>query len=98
ISPQTCRHARKPAGPVAQFAFPELTITARTEPLLAGKELRPTCTGAAVTWLVVNTAAAVVLTQHSTRARSGRPLGLMPAATEENANPCGRGNGFSAEA
>jgi hypothetical protein len=89
VCSQTCWHAFRPASPVAQFAFPELTTTARIDPRLAFKAARPICTGAATTRFFVNMAAAFVRAQHSISARSGRPLALIPAAIEANENPSG---------
>jgi hypothetical protein len=79
-----------PGRPVAQFALPEFTITARIRPRLAVKDLRPTSIGAATTLLLVNNAAAVVPGEATTRARSGRPLALRPAHAAEKLNPAGR--------
>src|ERR1035441_713633 len=79
-----------PARPVAQLAFPEFTITARTRPPVASNDARPTSTGAARPWFVVNDAAAVAPPAASTSARSGRPLILIPAATAEKENPRGK--------
>ena len=59
-SRQTRWQAFIPDGPVAQFALPEFTITARTRPRLAANEVRPTTRGAATTRFFVNMAAAVV--------------------------------------
>src|ERR1700704_3609376 len=42
---QICSQARRPAAPVAQFAFPEFTTTARTLPLVAANEARLTSSG-----------------------------------------------------
>ena len=89
-SPQTLAQALIPDGPVAQFALPELTITARTRPRLADKAARPTSSGAATTRFFVNIAAAAVPGQASTSARSGRPLALIPAEAAEKLNPAGR--------
>ncbi len=61
VSRQTALQARVPSGPVAQFALPEFTITARTWPLLLVSEARPTSTGAAATRFFVNSAAPVVV-------------------------------------
>jgi hypothetical protein len=83
-------HACRPALPVAQLALPELTITARTRPRLAAKDVRPTTTGAATTRFLVNTAAALVPGQASTSARSGRPLAFIPAHAAEKLNPAGK--------
>ena len=54
ISRATCI----PAGPVQAFAQPLLTTTARAVPPVASRCSREMRTGAAVAWLVVNTAAA----------------------------------------
>ena len=59
-SRQTRWHACMPGRPVAQFALPEFTITARIRPRLAAKDFRPISIGAATTLLLVNKAAAVV--------------------------------------
>src|SRR5579864_8924574 len=40
-SAHTDLQARTPAGPVAQFAFPEFTTTARIRPRLCDKAVRP---------------------------------------------------------
>src|SRR5690242_3184828 len=96
ISAHTSLHARKPAGPVAQFAFPEFTTTARTRPLERRSELRPTSTGAATTRFLVKTAAACVEGPAQISARSALPLALMPAVTAENSKPLGRKIGSDA--
>jgi hypothetical protein len=75
---------------VAQFALPEFTITARMRPRLSANEARPTTSGAATTRFFVNMAAAVVPWQAWTRARSERPLALMPAQEAEKLKPAGR--------
>src|SRR5208337_107178 len=81
-----------PARPVAQLALPEFTTTALTRPPLACNAARPTSTGAATTRFFVNNAAANAAEHRSVsaRARSGRPLALMPAATAENEKPFGK--------
>src|SRR5882757_4925474 len=79
-----------PACPVAQFAFPAFTSTAPTRPPVPTRCRRPTVTGAATTWLLVNIAAACPLLVTTAAARSGLPLILIPAATAPHANPCGR--------
>src|SRR6266849_11212559 len=79
-----------PARPVAQLALPEFTTTARTRPPVESNDARPTSTGAATTRFFVNNAAAVAPPAASTRARSGRPLTLIPAATAEKENPTGK--------
>ena len=50
-SRQIRSHARFPCAPVAQFALPEFTTTARTRPPVASKEARSTSRGAATTRL-----------------------------------------------
>src|ERR1700680_2785650 len=90
VSVQIRLQARKPSFPVAQLAFPELTMTARTRHLDAASDERPTTTGAATTRFCVKTAAAVVPTQASANARSARPLTFMPAFAVEKLNPLGR--------
>src|SRR5579864_2337954 len=90
VSAHTDLQARTPAGPVAQFAFPEFTTTARVRPRLCNSALRPTSTGAATTRFFVNRAAAEVCGPASMSARSGLPLTLIPAVAAENANPLGR--------
>ena len=87
---QTCLHALRPCFPVAQFAFPELTMTARIRPLTFDKCALPTSTGAATTRFLVNSAAAVDPGAASTSARSRRPLALMPAARAEKLKPLGK--------
>ena len=62
-SRQTRWQALIPASPVAQFALPEFTSSARTRPRLAAKEARPTTRGAATTRFFVNIAAAAVPAQ-----------------------------------
>ena len=89
-SAQTILQAPIPSEPVAQFALPEFTITARTRPRLLVSEARPTSTGAATTRFFVNSAAAVVRRSATISARSGFPLALIAAAIAENLNPWGR--------
>src|SRR6185369_7539005 len=88
-SRQTCWQARIPALPIAQLALPEFTISARIRPRLAFNDARPISRGAATTRFLVKTAAAVVPAHASTRARSGRPLALIPAQAAEKLNPAG---------
>src|ERR1035438_4078841 len=78
----------KPAGPVHAFAPPELSSTARTRPP------RTTCsvqsTGAALTRVVVNTAAAAREgPSFTTTARTGETESLRPAATPAARKPIG---------
>src|SRR5215469_4138962 len=89
-SAHTRLEARIPSGPVAQFAFPEFTRTARARPPLVASALRPISTGAATIRFLVNRAAAVVPGPAEISPRSGFWLALMPAATAEYLNPRGR--------
>src|SRR5579862_867084 len=103
IAEQTPLQFRTPVEPVAQLAFPEFTMRARMRPREARRNSRPTSMGAANTRLLVNNAAAVVPGTHSTSAKSGRPLALMPADAAEKRNPkgrwiAGRSPGFMPEA
>ena len=79
-----------PTVPVAQLALPEFTITARMRPRVEANAARPISRGAATTRFFVNTAAALVPAQASTRARSGLPLALIPALADEKLKPAGR--------
>jgi hypothetical protein len=81
--------ASTPARPVAQFALPELTTSARIRPWLARRLRRDNCTGAACTRLVVNTAAQLQRLSISTTARSG-PLALIPQLPAMNRKPSGQ--------
>ena len=56
---QISLQAAIPCRPVAQFAFPEFTTTARTRPRLCLRDARPTSTGAATIKFFVNSAAAL---------------------------------------
>ena len=93
VSAHTFQQSRIPRRPVAQLAFPEFTITARTRLLLFACDTRPTSTGAATIKFLVNNAAAVVFGSATISAKSGFPLALMPALTAENLNPFGRKTG-----
>ena len=90
-SRQTRSQAKMPARPVAQFALPEFTITARRRPPVAASAARPTSTGAATTRLLVKSAAAATR-RISTSARSGRPLSFIPVASAEKEKPRGQQN------
>src|SRR5580658_3291853 len=79
-----------PARPVAQFALPEFTTTARSRPLVASNDVRPISTGAATTRFLVNNAAPVAPPAASASARSGRPVTLIPAAIAEKEKPRGK--------
>ena len=67
-----------PSGPVAQFAFPEFTTTARMRD--AARRMFPwqSTTGAALMRLVVKTPAAAQGESATIQPRSKRPLFLMP--------------------
>src|SRR5271163_432225 len=86
---QVAMQASMPAAPVAQLALPALTRTVETRPPVAAMCLRPTVTGAATSWLVVNIAAAVAPLGANATARSNFPLGLMPALTAPHSKPKG---------
>ena len=78
----------KPWGPVQALAPPELRTTASTRPSASTWRLH--VTGAASTRLPVKTAAAWWSGPSlTTRATSGRPLGLSPAVTPAARNPAG---------
>ncbi len=69
-----------PLGPVAQFAFPEFTMTARTRPPVESKDALPTSMGAATTRFLVNNATAAAPPaatelRSPCRLRSGRARG-----------------------
>ena len=64
-------HVALPRTPVQALALPELTITARTRP--AGRIRRPQTTGCPAVVERVNTAATVLSSATSIRARSSRP-------------------------
>src|SRR6266536_4547311 len=89
-SEQINLQARNPDGPVAQFAFPELTMTARTRPFVLPSEARSTSTGAATMRFFVNRAAAVARDSVTISARSGFLLDFIPAAMAEKVKPLGR--------
>ena len=86
---QVSRHARMPASPVAQLAFPALTRTMETRPPVAAMCRLPTVTGAATTWLRVHMAAALAPRGATAMARSGLPLCLIPAVTAPQPKPSG---------
>ena len=68
----------RPCAPVATFALPLETTTARAVPL-AARRSRHSSTGAPAARLRVNTPAAVAGPSATTSATSGRPGGLDPA-------------------
>ena len=78
-----------PSGPVQAFAPPLLRITAEIS--LSATTCRDHVTGAATTLLEVKTAVPYLYGPSFTiRARSGAPELLIPTATPEPLNPCGR--------
>src|SRR3989338_439373 len=85
----TSRHiisaSRTPLAPVHALALPLLTTTAWMNPRLI--RLIPTSTGAALTLLVVKSAAAVAGSSEKIKARSFFLLFLMPQATPANLKP-----------
>src|SRR5262249_5598763 len=87
VAAQTSLHARIPGVPVAQFAFPELTRTARIRPMLLPSDVRPIVIGVATIRFRVNNAAALVDGTARMRPRSGLPLALIPALTAPKLNP-----------
>src|SRR5918993_26065 len=78
--------AASPAGPVQALALPEFSTTTRASAEAASRS-RDQTTGAATTWLVVNTPAATVPGSPTIRARSAAPEGLSPQATPAAPNP-----------
>src|SRR3989338_5233283 len=85
----TSRHiisaSRTPPAPVHALALPLLTTTAWMNPRLI--RLIPTSTGAALTLLVVKSAAAVAGRSEKIKARSFFLLFLMPQVTPANLKP-----------
>src|SRR5580700_1528922 len=79
-----------PAGPVAQFALPAFTITARMRPFDARKCPLEIVTGAATTRFWVKTAAAEAGTSLVIIARSSAPVFFSPQAMPAKRNPRGR--------
>src|SRR5918994_5845080 len=78
----------KPSVPVQALAPPEFSTTARSRPVVSTSWLHST--GAALTLLRVKTpAAAWAGPSLTTRATSGRPLGLSPAVAPAARKPCG---------
>src|SRR6516225_3762699 len=81
--------AAYPAGPVAQFALPAFTMTARMRPFEARKFALETVTGGATTRFWVNTAAAEAGTSLESKARSSAPVFFRPQAVAEKRKPLG---------
>ncbi len=86
---QVVSQAAMPAAPVAQLALPALTRTVRIRPPPVVRCLRPTVTGAATSWLLVNIAAALAPLGATATARSSLPLALIPALTAPHWKPSG---------
>ena len=74
-----------PRDPVAQFALPEFTTAARSEPPAARSRL--TSTGAAQDWFCVNIAADAQGASETSIAKSGSPDSLIPAVNPPARNP-----------
>ena len=87
LSSHIRRASRRPGSPVAALAFPELSTTAAARPSRKWSLL--TCTGAACTRFVVNTAVAGTGRRSvvATRARSSTASGLMPHAMPPASKP-----------
>ncbi len=71
-----------PVGPVAQFAFPEFTMTARTRPPVESKDALATSMGAATTRFFVNNAAAVAPRASAELCSAGQVRALAPTRPE----------------
>lgn len=84
-----CREAASPALPVAQFAFPEFTITARIREAERRMCSCETSTGAAFTQFVVNTQAAVAGAS-LTRKPTSNPDFFNPQAVAEKVKARGK--------
>src|SRR2546426_3930600 len=83
------REARRPSGPVEQFALPEFTTTPRIVPREARKCSRESTSGAACTRLVVKTAAAEAGEPLEIMPRSSFPFFLRPQDAAEKQYPSG---------
>jgi len=81
------RASRMPPGPVHALALPLLTTTPRIRPRVRARIERDSTTGAATTWFLVNTAAALTGPSAAIRPTSRRWSSLIPAATPANRNP-----------
>src|SRR5581483_7299226 len=79
-----------PCAPVAQFALPALTTTARMCPFDAARFFFDSVTGAATTRFCVKTAAAEAGTSLASRARSSAPVFFRPQAVAAKRKPLGR--------
>src|SRR6266849_7131225 len=79
-----------PALPVAQFALPAFTTTARMRPFDARRCSLEMRTGAATTRFCVNTAAAEAGASLERIARSSAPVFFKPQAVAAKRNPSGK--------
>src|SRR5262245_46162439 len=78
-----------PCSPVAQFALPAFTTTARIRPFEACRFFLERVTGAATTRFCVKTAAADAGTSLEMSARSRAPVFFNPHAAAAKRNPLG---------
>src|SRR3990167_1562450 len=85
VSRHVVSASRTPCAPVQALATPLLITTAWMRPRLI--RLMPTITGAALTQLVVKSAAAVAGRSERMKAKSFLRLFLIPQATPANLNP-----------
>ena len=76
-----------PWRPVQALALPALTTTPRIFPRLRRRRLADSRTGAALTRLLVNTAAVETSSSATIRPTSSPPFFLIPAATPAKRNP-----------
>src|SRR5258705_9256530 len=90
VSSTVRREARSPCVPVAQFALPAFTTTARMWPFDSTKCFLERVTGAATTRFCVKTAAAEAGTSLERIARSSAPVFFRPQAVAAKRNPRGR--------
>src|SRR6267142_1414013 len=89
VSSTVRREARSPCVPVAQFALPAFTTTARMWPFDSTKCFLERVTGAATTRFCVKTAAAEAGTSLERIARSSAPVFFRPQAVAAKRNPLG---------
>src|SRR5262249_40946965 len=78
-----------PCSPVAQFALPAFTTTARIQPLEVCRFVFESVTGAATTRFCVKTAAADAGTSLEMSAKSSAPVFFKPQAVAAKRNPLG---------
>ena len=86
---QVARAALRPASPAAQLALPALMATTRTCPPVAFKCSLSIISGAAITRLEVNAAAALAGASATIIAKSVRPLAFSPALVAPKRKPKG---------